>query len=83
MQTLFVFYNPKAADWEYGEFPSGWWWVTSAIGEAKKYYRREEQFTGPKESLNDMLKYLEDYFNQLVEKGIIESYYISDKYINL
>lgn len=89
-KTLYVFYTvnentDKKKYWMYGKFPKGWWWVgggsTSMIGAPKLEYKREDQFSGPKESLSKMVDYLDAYFKKLKNDNIITKYKIRRSYL--
>jgi hypothetical protein len=87
-QTLFVFYTlEKSSDgWEYNKLPKGWWWVgagsTSPVtSKVKLKYEREEQFSGPKETKDGAIKYLDGVFSTLKKNGIIKIYKIRQSYL--
>jgi hypothetical protein len=85
-KCLFVFYTIKTdgSYWEYGPLPGGWWLVgsgsTSAVGAPPKEYRREEQFNGFAESIDEMCEFLRIKFDELMANGSIERYKICKKY---
>nr|QBK87603.1 MAG: hypothetical protein LCMAC201_05160 [Marseillevirus LCMAC201] len=83
---MFVFYTFDNPDyWYYDNMPEKWRWVgtgtTSAIGEKKLEYQREEQFMGDEETKILMYNYLHNYFSNLKEKEIIKKYKIEDTYL--
>ena len=84
--TLFVFYTLHTSErWTYGTFPKGWMWIgggsTASIGSTPLQYEREEQFSGPKDTVDTMRKYLDRYFTNLQKKGVVRFYKIRRHYI--
>jgi hypothetical protein len=89
-KTLFVFYtlDYSSKGWEYNKLPKGWWWVgaggTSPVGTASQHklkYEREEQFSGPAETKQDTIQYLDNVFSKLKEQGIVKIYKIRQSYL--
>ena len=88
---FFVVYAMKEEHyWKYGKFPKGWEWEgggstvpmkinknTGKIVITKNVrYPKEEQFGGPKETKNEMKKYIHTFFTKLKEKGKISRFKI-------
>ena len=88
-KVIFVFYTffdtKEPASWSYSKFPKGWWWVgsgrTVAFGEKKIMYENEEQFSGPKNTQEQMITYLTTFFNKLKDKKYIKRFTIKKSFI--
>jgi hypothetical protein len=89
-KTLFVFYtlDPSSKGWEYNKLPKGWWWVgggsTSPVvtkPQNKLKYEREEQFSGPAETKQAMIEYLDGVFAKLKQEGAVKIYKIRQSYL--
>ena len=85
-KTLFVFYTLQQSSkgWEYDKLPKGWWWVgagsTSPVmtkPENKLKYEREEQFSGPAETKQATIQYLDSVFTKLKQEGAVKIYKIT------
>jgi len=75
--TLFVLYSksPKAT-WQYKRMPRSWEWV-GAGGTPDPEFPQEEQFQGPRRSVESMRRYLKSKFDALKQQNIIKRYEIS------
>jgi hypothetical protein len=87
-KTIFVFYtlDPSSKGWEYKKLPKGWWWVgagsTSPVGATHKLkYEREEQFSGPEQTKQATIDYLDGVFAKLKQQGIVKIYKIRQSYL--
>jgi len=88
-KVVFVFYTffdkETPASWSYSKFPNGWHWIgsgqTSAFGEKKMIYENEEQFSGPKETQQEMITYLTRFFNKLKQKNYVKLFKIKKSYM--
>ena len=78
--TWFVFYKLARSEyWNYDTLPDGWRWVGN--GQTKvEMYPREEQFNGSLENKIGMHNYLEKYFTDLQETGVITRFHLADSY---
>lgn len=80
-KTLFVLYTLTSNDsWTYRKFPKGWFWVGSGStfpleSKQRPKFTREEQFSGPAETKQDMIDFLNQTFQKLQEKNNLLNLY--------
>lgn len=78
--TLFVLYTLNESEsWEYGTLPKDWWWVGAGSADGTGF-EQEEQFTGPPSLRTHMKEFLNTYFTDLKDRGIITKFVIRSKY---
>ena len=75
--TLFVLYMPKSpkATWQYKRMPRSWE-SFGAGGTPDPELPREEQFQGPRSSVESMRRYLKSEFDALKRQKVIKRYAI-------
>jgi hypothetical protein len=89
-KSLFAFYTLQQSSkgWDYDKLPKGWWWVgagsTSPVvtkPQNKLKYECEEQFSGPVETKQAAIEYLDSIFAKLKEQAIVKIYKIRQSYL--
>ena len=89
-KVVFIFYtfedSAKGSSWTYTNLPEKWWYVgggfTTPVNSKKKnLYELEEQFQGPKNTQDKIIKYFDKFFQKLQKNKIIKIYKIRKSYL--
>jgi hypothetical protein len=91
-ETLFIFYtyNSIKGSFNIDDLPKGWRWVgagktypfskNSEENIKKPKYQIEEQFSGPEETKNETIKFLNNVLKDAKKRGILKCYKIEESY---
>lgn len=80
-----VFYKLESGSesvvWKYDWIPQGWRYTGTIrlTSDKSAKYTHRAGFTGSRQTLNEMIEYLNDYFENLFEFGFLRRYKIADR----